>query len=152
MPVVEQSTLIKASIPKVMAALNNIADFPKWASVKGSITNIQGQGVGMTYDWCYSIGNFNFRGKSKVVEQTDSMLITQTEGDVNSLWTVQLNSVSTQFTALRVIVEYTPSNGFVEALADLVAQQLSDTKIAHENINRFKASVEQIEEQVIVGH
>lgn len=156
MPVVEQFIVIKAPMPLVMKVLNDVAGFPKWASVEGSISNIQGQGVGMTYDWYYSIGDFSFRGKSKVLEQTDSMLITKTDGDINSLWTVKLNSVSSQCTALRVIVEYTPSTGFIEALADLVLQQLSDPEIAQENINRFKVAVEsrveQMQEQVVVGH
>ncbi|MCB9101840.1 MAG: SRPBCC family protein [Anaerolineales bacterium] len=155
MPVVEQSILIKAPMRRVMAALNDVAAIPNWASVEGTIENIQGQGVGMTYNWHYSVADFSFSGTSEVIEQTESMLITKTYGDVNSLWTINLNSVGAQMTALRVSVEYTPAYGFVEVLADLFLQQLNNPEVAQENMNRFKASVEshteQIEEHIIVS-
>ena len=156
MPVVEQSILIKAPMQRVMAALNDVADIPNWASVEGTIENIQGQGVGMTYNWHYSVGDFNFSGTSEVMEQTEALLITKTYGDVNSLWTINLNSIGAQATAMRVSVEYTPASGFVEVLADLFLQQLNNPEIAQENMKRFKASVESraesIEEHVIVSH
>lgn len=156
MPIVEQSILIKAPLRRVMAALNDVAAIPDWASVEGTIENIQGQGVGMTYNWHYSVGHFSFSGTSEVIEQTESMLITKTYGDVNSLWTINLNPISAQTTAMRVSVEYTPAHGFVEVLADLFLQQLNNPEIAQENMNRFKASVEsraeQVEEHIIVSH
>ncbi|MCB0164102.1 MAG: SRPBCC family protein [Anaerolineae bacterium] len=156
MPIVEQSILIKAPMHRVMAALNDAASIPDWASVEGTIENIQGQGLGMTYNWHYSVGDFNFNGTSEVIEQTESMLITKTYGDVNSLWTINLNSIGAQTTTMRVSVEYTPAYGFVEVLADLFLQQLNNPEIAQENMKRFKASVESraesIEEHVIVSH
>ncbi|MCB0213924.1 MAG: hypothetical protein KDJ52_31585 [Anaerolineae bacterium] len=152
MPVVEQFILINAPLAKVMHALNDVTSFSYWASVEGTIGNIRGHNVGMTYEWHYSVGDFSFKGKSIVLEQTPNLLITKTEGDIDSLWTVKLNSINAHRTALHVIVEYTPPTGFIEALADLVLQQLSNPQVAQDNINRFKTFVEQIEEHVIVSH
>ncbi|MCB0194899.1 MAG: hypothetical protein KDJ65_23315 [Anaerolineae bacterium] len=152
MHVVEQFILIDVSLSKVMQALNDVASFSRWASVEGTISNIRGHGVGMSYDWNYSVGNFSFKGQSAVLEQTPNVLITKTEGDIHSLWTVKLNSINAQRTALHVIVEYTPPTGFIEALTDLVLHQLSNPEIAQDNMNRFKTFVEQIEEPVIVSH
>ena len=140
--VVEQETIIKAPMFVVMEALNDVKRIPLWATVTGTIDNVQGSGPGMTYEWHYSINKLSFSGKSEVIEQTESTLITKTTGDVESIWTIHLTPAGKDSTAIRVVVEYSPPHIFIELLADLVMQQLNDPEVAAENMARFKNMVE----------
>ena len=142
MPVVEQSIIIQASVAVVMNALNEVETIPSWATVTGTINNVQGKGSGMTYEWHYTINDLSFSGKSEVIEQTETMLITKTTGDIDSIWTINLTPAGKKSTAMRVVVEYSHPNVFVEVLADIVLQQLNNPAIARENITRFKDMIE----------
>ncbi|MCG3208046.1 MAG: hypothetical protein FOGNACKC_01647 [Anaerolineae bacterium] len=142
MPVVEQTAVIKAPMTIVMDALNEVENIPAWATVSGAVTNVQGRGSGMTYEWHYQFNRFSFNGKSEVLEQSRNTLITKTTGDVDSLWTIILSPAGANSTAIRVLVEYTPPNGFIELLADIVLEQFSNPQVACENLSRFKEMVE----------
>ena len=139
----------------VMEALNDIESIPAWAIVSGTIDNIQGNDSGMTYEWHYNINSLSFDGESEVVGQTETTLITKTTGDIDSIWTINLTPVGKKITVLRVVVEYSPPNIFMEILADIVLQQLNDPEVAKENIMRFKEMVEErarvIEKQVMAN-
>ena len=153
MPVVEQAVIIKAPMAIVMAALNDVESIPTWATVTGTIINVQGSGLGMTYEWHYTIGNHSFSGKSEVIEHAETLLITKTIGDIDSIWTINLSAAGKNSTAMRVVVEYTPPHTFVEILADIVLEQLGNPEVARENIRRFKEAVEErakmVEEQFL---
>ena len=142
MPTVEQSAIINAPLHVVMESLNDVESIPTWATVTGTISNVQGKGPGMTYQWQYSIDTFSFGGKSEVLEQTDTTLITKTNGDIESIWTINLTPINKDITAIRVVVEYMPPNIFLDVLADLVLEHLNSPAVATENMNRFKALVE----------
>jgi hypothetical protein len=138
-----------------MTILNDVENFPDWATVPGSISNVQGRGQGMSYDWFYTFNKIDFSGHSVVLEQTDTTLITRTTGSIDSLWTVKLTQVSPGSTALQVIVEYTPPNSFIELLADIVLEQLNDPEIARQNLANFKAAAEaraRTAEDQVVAH
>jgi uncharacterized membrane protein len=143
MPVVEQTAIIKAPLALVMETLSRVETIPSWATVTGTISAIKGYGRGMSYEWQYTINGVNFRGQSRVMEQTEDTLITKTTGDVDSLWTITLTPAGKKSTAIRVVVEYTPPHTFVELLADILLQQFGDPEVAKENMKRFKAMVEQ---------
>ena len=156
MPYVEQAIVINAPPAAVMEALNDVESIPTWATVPGTIDNVKGSGPGMTYEWHYYINNVRFNGKSEVLEQTETSLITKTTGDVDSLWTINLSPAGKNSTALNVVVEYSPPNIYVEILADIVLQQIQDPKVARENTRRFKQMVEErvklSEEQMLSNH
>lgn len=143
MQVVEQTAVIEAPVAAVMKALNDVKKIPSWATVQGVVDHVEGQGAGMTYDWSYQVSGLHFKGHSEVIEQTPNRLITKTTGDVNSIWTVKLTPVGNNSTVIRVVVEYTLANAFLEPLADIVVQQLTKPEVAEENMNRFKETVEQ---------
>ncbi len=155
MPFVEQDSIINAPLTVVMEALNDVESIPSWATVTGTINNVQGRGPGMTYEWHYSINKLSFSGKSEVIEQTDNTLITKTTGDIDSIWTINLTPAGKQSTAMRVIVEYSPPNIFIEILADLVMQQLNDPEVARENMERFKRRLEErvkVTKKQVIAH
>jgi uncharacterized membrane protein len=140
---VEQTTVIEAPMEMVMRALNDVKDIPTWATVEGKIDNVQGRGLGMTYEWHYTVEGLNFKGKSEVIEQTANALITKTTGDVDSIWTITLTALGKRSTAVRVVVEYELPGSFVEILADEVIQQYATPEAARENLKRFKHIVEE---------
>lgn len=152
MLIVEQTAVIEAPMEIVMQALNDVERIPSWATVSGTIENVQGSGLGMSYDWCYTVEGLDFKGKSKVIEQTADTLITKTTGDIASIWTITLSRAGKRSTVIRVVVEYTPPNTFVEVLADIAIQQYTSPEVARENMRRFKEMVEErakvVEERV----
>ena len=155
MPFVEQSVVIKAPLAVVVDCLNDVAAIPTWATVAGTIDNVQGRGQGMTYEWHYVINDLSFSGKSRVIEQSETTLITKTTGDIDSIWTIQLKPAGKHTTAMQVLVEYSPPNTFIELLADIVLQQINNPEIAQQNISRFKNMVEErakhLENQTVTG-
>ena len=142
MPIVEQSAVIRAPAHIVMDALNDVKNIPNWATVTGTVTNVQGNGPGMTYEWHYKFNNLSFSGSSEVLEHTGTTLVTRTYGDVDSLWTITLTDIGASGTAMSVVVEYTPPNTFIELLTDFLLEQLGDPAVAQENMLRFKEMVE----------
>lgn len=143
MQVVEQAAVIEASMADVLSALNDVEIIPNWATVSGTISNVQGKGIGMTYNWHFEVSMIRFRGKSEVIEQTEHSLITRTTGDVDSIWTVNLTSLGQKSTAIRVTVEYSLPAALIEPLADVVLQRLARPEVASENMTRFKQMVEE---------
>ena len=142
MVVVEQATVLEAPVEAVIQALNEVESIPTWATVAGKVYNVQGRGLGMTFEWHYSVEGVDFRGKTEVVEQTTTTLISRTTGDVDSIWTVTLRPISQRSTAMQVVVEYNPRNRFVEVLADQIIQRYTTPEVAAENLRRFKEMVE----------
>jgi len=139
---VEQTGVIEAPIEAVMQALNEVENIPTWATVKGVIDNVQGNGPGMTYEWHYSVQGVNFNGRSEVLENSNDTLITKTTGDAESLWTFTLTELNAKTTALHVVVEYYPPNKFVEVLADKIIEQYATPEVARSNLDNFKKYVE----------
>ena len=142
MLVVEQTALIKAPMAEVMAAMNDVESIPNWATVEGTVENVQGSGPGMTYDWRFTVDTLTFKGQSEVIEQTATTLITRTTGDIDSIWTITLAPAGIKSTAMRVEVEYISPNPFVEVMADIVVQRYAKPEVAEENMKRFKEMVE----------
>ena len=143
MRVVEQSAVIETSIATVMDAVNDIASIPSWATVPGVVDNIQGQGIGTTYNWRFQVSGLTFKGKAEIIEQSENSLITRTTGDIDSIWTVNLIPVGKSSTVIQVVVEYALPNSFIEPLADIVVQRLAKPEVANENMRRFKEMVEE---------
>lgn len=140
MHTVEQTAIIEAPLAAVMEAVNDIEGIPHWATVEGTVTKVPESPD--SYNWRFEVGNLNFAGQLKVIEQSERGLVTKTTGDVNSIWTIDVTPLSKTNMAIRVTVEYTLSNALVEPLVDLMVQQIASPLVATENMNRFKAAVE----------
>lgn len=141
--IIEQTAIIEAPLEFVMQVMEDVESIPTWATVDGKIENIRGSGPGMSYDWHFTVDGLEFKGQSQVIEQTADTLITETTGDVVSIWTINLTPVGQNSTAMRVVVEYTPLYAFVEVLTDIVLQRYATPKEARENMRRFKEMVEE---------
>jgi uncharacterized membrane protein len=143
MPTVEQSVTLAAPSSIIMDALNDVETIPTWATVPGTITDVQGSGTDMTYSWQYSINKLRFKGTSQVIEQTENTLITKTTGDVDSIWTINLTPITSDITTMQVVVEYIPPNSYIELMVDILLDQMNNPEVAHQNMARFKEMVEE---------
>lgn len=141
--IIEQTAVIEAPLELVMQIMQDVESIPTWATVDGKIENIRGSGPGMSYDWRFTVDGLEFKGQSQVIEQTADTLITETTGDVSSIWTINLTPVGLSSTAMHVVVEYTPPRAFVEVLTDIVLQRYATPEEARENMRRFKEMVEE---------
>lgn len=150
MIIVEETAVIEAPLDIVLQLVNEVETIPAWATVAGQVFNVQGHGQQLEYDWRFTVNTVTFQGHSKVIEQTTDTLITETTGDIVSIWSIRLTPISPKNTMLRVIVEYAPPYAFVEVLADMVIQQLATPEVAQQNMQRFKALAEE-RAQVLVG-
>ncbi|MCB0155234.1 MAG: hypothetical protein KDF65_10595 [Anaerolineae bacterium] len=150
MIIVEETAVIEAPLDIVLQLVDEVETIPAWATVAGEVFNVQGHGQQLEYDWRFTVNTVTFQGHSKVIEQTTDTLITETTGDIVSIWSIRLTPISPKNTMLRVTVEYAPPHAFVEVLADVVIQQLATPEVAQQNMQRFKALAEE-RAQVLVG-
>ena len=142
--IVEQTMIIEAPLETIMQVMLDVESIPAWATVEGVIYNVQGRGPDMSYDWKFKVDDMDFTGQATVIEQTPDTLITETTGDIASIWTITLSSSGRHNTLMRAVVEYTPpQNIFVEVLADLVIQRYANPEVARQNIEQFKNLVEE---------
>ncbi len=143
MHIVEQTAVIEAPLEIVREAMNDLERIPHWATVQGTVDNRRGQGIGRCYDWQFQVGQLKFKGQVEIVDQTETSLTSRSTGDIESIWTIKLTALRKNSTAIRVVVEYNPPHAFVEPLVDFVVEQLASPAVARENLNRFKAMVEE---------
>ncbi len=141
--IIEQTALISAPVSLVMQMMSEVQRIPTWATVPGEISQVQGSGRGMTYAWRFTVDGIDFKGHSHVIEQTETTLITETTGDVASIWSINLTPVGQSQTMMQVVVEYTPPHAFMEVLTDVVLQRYASPDEAYENMSRFKTMVEE---------
>ena len=141
--IIEQTAIIEAPLGFVMQMMSNVESIPIWATVEGHIDNVVGNGPGMSYDWRFTVDGIEFKGRCQVLEQTADTLITETTGDITSIWSIRLTPAGQHSTIMHVTVEYMPFNAFVEVLTDLVIQRYATPEEARENMRRFKELVEE---------
>ena len=112
--IVEQAMIIEAPLETIMQVMLDVESIPTWATVEGIIYNVKGRGPGMSYDWEFKVDEMDFTGHATVIEQTPDTLITETTGDIASIWTITLSSSGRHNTLMRAVVEYIPpQNVFV---------------------------------------
>ena len=150
MIIIEETAVIETPLEVVMQLVGEVETIPEWATVDGQVFNVQSHDQQLQYDWRFTVNTVTFQGHSKVIEQTTDTLITETTGDIASIWTIRLTPISRKNTMLRVTVEYAPPHAFVEVLADVAIQQLATPEVAQQNMKRFKALAEE-RARILVG-
>ena len=79
------TVVIDAPVEKVFAYLTDLSKYPEWMDADETISNIQGQGLGTTYDWEIALGTTVFRGKTLIVDYIENRkLVNKSWGDVKA--------------------------------------------------------------------
>ncbi|MBW2523345.1 MAG: SRPBCC family protein [Deltaproteobacteria bacterium] len=104
---VEKSISIKTTPDKVYAYLKDPNRLSEWMASLSEVRNIEGEGVGQTYEWTYRMLGVPLDGNTTVLEDVANEHIkTETKGGVVSTWVFDLSSDG-DTTTLTLGIEYT---------------------------------------------
>ena len=104
---VERTITINAPVEKVFAYVTDSSNEREFVPSITDIRNIQGEGVGKTYDWTYKMLGIPLHGKSETVEyKPNERYVSKSSGGVVSTWTWIFRS-ETGGTQMNVVIEYT---------------------------------------------
>ncbi len=102
----ERTITINAPVEKVFAYITDSTNEREFVPSITDIRNIQGEGVGKTYDWTYKMVGIPLRGKSKVVEyKPNERYVSKSSGGVVSTWTWMFRSEAGG-TQMNLVIEY----------------------------------------------
>ncbi len=131
---VERTITINAPVEKVFSYIsdpnNELESIPSITDIR----NIQGEGVGMTYDWTYKMLGIPLSGKSEVVEyKPNERYVSKSSGGIVSTWTYSFKA-ETGGTQMNLVVDFTipiPVLGkFAERLALRQTEREADLAMA----------------------
>ncbi len=104
---IERTITINAPVEKVFAYITDSTNEREFVPSITDIRNIQGEGVGKTYDWTYKMVGIPLKGKSKVVEyKPNERYVSKSSGGVVSTWTWIFSSEAGG-TQINLVIEYT---------------------------------------------
>jgi len=103
----EVNTFIKAPVNKVWEVLNDTERLPEWMPLLEDINDIQGEGVGSTFNWKYKFLGIKFKGSSKIEEQeAGKKHVMKSKAGIESIWTWNFTPEG-DGTKVNLNVEYT---------------------------------------------
>ena len=104
---VERSITINAPVEKVVAYLADPTNALEYVPSMTDIRNIEGEGVGRTYDWTYKMIGISFSGKTEVVEyKPNERYVTKSSGGIVSTWTYSFKAEA-DGTQMNLVVDFT---------------------------------------------
>lgn len=79
--------VIKAPVSKVWSLLNDTARSPEWMPLLEEVSDIQGDGVGKSFNWKYKFLGIKFKGASRVEEQDlEKKSVMKSKAGIESIW------------------------------------------------------------------
>ena len=104
---VERSITINAPVEKVVAYLADPTNALEYVPSMTDIRNIEGEGVGRTYNWTYKMLGISFSGKTEVVEyKPNERYVTKSSGGIVSTWTYSFKAEA-DGTQMNLVVDFT---------------------------------------------
>ena len=84
----EASTVIKVPVDKAWNLLNDTERLPEWVPLLEEVSDIQGEGVGRSYNWKYKFVGIKFKGSSTIEEQDiEKKQVMKSKAGIESIWT-----------------------------------------------------------------
>ncbi len=103
---IERTITINAPVEKVFAYITDSSNEREFVPSITDIRNIQGEGVGKTYDWTYKMLGIPLSGKSETVEyKLNERYVSKSSGGVVSTWTWMFRSEAGG-TQMNLVIEY----------------------------------------------
>ena len=134
----EGNITVRAPVGRVYSYMEDPKLAPEWLPSLLSVSNIQGEGEGQTYDWVYKMAAFKLKGHSRVtVFERDSHLALKSAGGAESTWTYDFSG-SDQTTNINLVVEYIVPIPVLGRLAEklLLRSNAKELKQALANIKK----------------
>lgn len=137
----EASTRINAPPEQVMEALLDVVAAPEWTPSLEKVWDVQGHGVGCTYEWQYQMGGVSFKGNTEITEATAERLVMKTTGGIPSAWVWTL-APAADGTDLDLSVEYTVPGSVLGAIANKLVIERQNQKETNQALANLKARLE----------
>lgn len=138
---VESSIHVDVPPERVRDALLDVAAAAEWTPSLEKVWDVQGYGVGCTYQWQYKMGGVSFEGSAEVAEATSDRFVLKTSGGIPSTWTWGLVPAGNG-TDLHLTVEYTVPGSVLGAIANKLVIERQNQKETEQAIANFKARLE----------
>ena len=127
---------IGVPVEKVWDLIVDTEKLPEWMPLLMDISDIQGEGVGETFNWSYKFLGIKFNGSSTVEERiTNQKSVVKSKAGIESVWTWDL-SPDGNGTKVDLVVEYTIPVPVLGKFAEgfVVKQGNRDIKFTLENL------------------
>ena len=138
---VEGTIHINVPPEQVMEALLDVEAAPEWTPSLEKVWDVQGRGVGCTYQWQYKMGGISFEGSTEITEVTSDRMVMKTTGGIPSTWVWTLTPADGG-TDLSVTVEYTVPGSVLGAIANKLVIERQNQKETNETLANLKARLE----------
>ncbi|MFC2034459.1 SRPBCC family protein [Chloroflexota bacterium] len=104
---IERDILINALIEKVFTYLDDPVNLMESQPGVTDIRNINGRGIGQTWEWDYKMMGIPFKGKAEITRLTlNTELTIKTTGGISSVWAWRFKRHD-EGTLLSLEIEYT---------------------------------------------
>jgi ligand-binding SRPBCC domain-containing protein len=136
MATVERNVLICAPIDVVFSYITDPMNKLEWLPSLTELTDVNGYGVGMQWDWSYKMFGLLFKGKAEVTEYiTNKHYVFMTSGGVKSAWIFSFRS-EYGGTRMYLEVEYIIPMSVLGKVAQrlVLLQNERESDLAMENI------------------
>lgn len=138
---VEATIHINVPSENVIDALLDVSAAPEWTPSLTKVWNIQGRGVGCTYQWQYKMGGVSFEGDTEIIEAAADHMVMKTTGGIPSTWTWTL-APADGGTDLHLTVDYTVPGSVLGAIANKLVIEGQNQKETNQALANLKARLE----------
>jgi uncharacterized membrane protein len=138
---VEGTVHINAPPEQVLEAVLHIPGLPDVIPSLEKVWDIQGHGVGCTYQWQYKMSGVGFQGGAEITEATPQRAVLKTSGGIPSTWVYEFTPAASG-TDLKLSVDYTVPGAALGAIADKLVVERQNQKEVKESLVNIKARLE----------
>jgi uncharacterized membrane protein len=138
---VEGTVHINVPPEQVLEAVLDVSGFPEVIPSLEKVWDIQGHGVGCTYQWQYRMSGVSFEGGAEITEASPQRMVVKTSGGIPSTWVYEF-SPAAGGTDLKLSVDYTVPGAALGAIADKLIVERQNQKEVNESLTNIKARLE----------
>ena len=139
---IDKSITINAPASAVYEYVKDPTKLHEWMTSLTEVRNVQGEGVGQTYEWIYRMLGVPLNGKTEVVEDVPNERVkTETTGGVTSTWVFSYKSDG-DVTTLRLQIDYSVPVPVLGKLAEklIISRNTRETETNLANIKEIVES------------
>jgi uncharacterized membrane protein len=138
---VKGSVHIEAAPEQVLETVLDIPGLPAVMPSLEKVWDVQGHGVGCTYQWQYKMSGVSFEGGAEIMEAGAGGVTLKTSGGIPSTWVYQFTPAAGG-TDVKLSVEYTMPGSVLGAIADRLVVERQNQKEVNQALANIKARLE----------
>ena len=138
---VEGTVHINVPAEQVLEVVLYIPGLPEVIPSLENVWDIQGHGVGCTYQWKYKMSGVSFEGGAEITEANPKRMVLKTSGGIPSTWVYEFTPTA-DGTDLKLSVDYTVPGAALGAIADKLVVERQNQKEVNQSLANIKARLE----------